>query len=107
MNLAKKNLDQFGLNVDFNQIKKYCENHHISSLKFFGTIITENFTDSSDIDILVEFEDGFIPAFFKFIEIQRKLSEFFNNRKVDLRTKEDLSRYFRQDVMNKAVRIFV
>ena len=105
-NLAKKKLEELNLEINFNQIKKFYRNFHISSLKLFGSILTNFFKDTSDIDILIKFEPGFIPGFFKFIEIQRKLSELFDNRKIDLRTENDLSRYFRQDVINEAVEIF-
>ena len=104
--LAKKKLGDLKIEINFNQIRVLCQNFHISSLKLFGSILTNFFKDTSDIDILIKFEPSFIPGFFKFIEIQRKLSELFDNRKIDLRTENDLSRYFRQDVINEAVEIF-
>lgn len=104
--LAKKKLGDLKIEINFNQIRVLCRNFHISSLKLFGSILTEFVKDSSDIDILIKFESGFTPGFFKFIEIQRKLSLLFDNRKVDLRTENDLSRYFRQEVIDKAVEIF-
>ena len=103
---AEKIIEDLKLKIDLIQIYKFCQDFHISSLKLFGSILSENFTDSSDIDILIEFEPKFVPGFFKFIEIQEKLSILLNNRKVDLRTKNDLSRYFREEVLNKAVEIF-
>ncbi len=92
--------------VDFEKIKNFCISNHISSLSLFGSILTENFNDSSDIDLLIEFESDHIPGFFGLIELQFNLSKIFNNRKIDLRTKNDLSRYFRQDVLNQAVLIY-
>ena len=92
--------------VDFEKIKNFCISNHITSLSLFGSILTENFNDSSDIDLLIEFESDHIPGFFGLIELQFNLSKIFNNRKIDLRTKNDLSRYFRQDVLNQAVLIY-
>ncbi|MHA1674949.1 MAG: nucleotidyltransferase family protein [Promethearchaeota archaeon] len=88
------------------KIKNFCQQNHISSLKLFGSILTENFKESSDIDILIDFHPEHIPGFFRFMEIQSKLSELFDNRKIDLRTRNDLSRYFRQDILNEAVEIY-
>ena len=92
--------------VDLEKIKNFCINNHISNLSLFGSILTENFNDSSDIDLLVEFEPDHIPGFFRLMEIQFNLSKIFNDRKIDLRTKNDLSRYFRQEVLNQAVVIY-
>ena len=92
--------------VDLEKIKNFCINNHISNLSLFGSILTESFNDSSDIDLLVEFEPDHIPGFFRLMEIQFNLSKIFNDRKIDLRTKNDLSRYFRQEVLNQAVVIY-
>ena len=81
--------------VDMEKIKKFCINNHIANLRLFGSILTKNFNDSSDTDILIEFETDHIPGFFGLMELQFNLSKIFNNRKIDLRTKKDLSRYFR------------
>lgn len=92
--------------VDMEKIKNFCISNYISSLSLFGSILTENFNESSDIDLLIEFEPDHIPGFFGLMELQFNLSKIFNNRKIDLRTKNDLSRYFRQEVLNKAVLIY-
>jgi predicted nucleotidyltransferase len=34
--------------------------------------------------------------------MERELAQVFNGRKVDLRTREDLSRYFRDEVVSRA-----
>ena len=87
-------------------IKNFCANNHILSLKLFGSILTKNFKESSDIDILIEFEPDSTPGFFKLIDLQSNLSKIFGVRKIDLRTKNDLSRYFRQEILNQAVVIY-
>lgn len=59
----------------------------------------------SDIDLLVEFEDSALPGLLRLASIEAELSEIFG-RKVDLRTAEDLSRYFRDEVKDSAVSIY-
>ncbi len=56
----------------------------------------------SDIDVLVEFEPGHVPSFFRLFDLETELSALFGGRKVDLRTPEDLSRYLRDEVMAEA-----
>jgi len=84
------------------KIRDFCVRNHINSLSFFGSIQRDDFAPESDIDILVEFEQGFTPGYFKLLEMEEKLSSLFNGRKIDLRTPEDLSRYFREEVKQKS-----
>lgn len=89
--------------MEFNQelIKQFCENNNILRLSFFGSVLTENFTDESDIDILVEFMGNCKPGLLGMARLERELTELLG-RKVDLRTPEELSRYFRADIVKEA-----
>ena len=70
-----------------------------SRLALFGSALREDFGPESDIDVLVEFEPGRRIGFFGLFELEEALGSFFRGRKVDLRTAEDLSPYFRTDVL--------
>ena len=87
---------------DEEQIAAFCHRHHIRKLAFFGSVLRTDFGADSDIDILVEFMPGSAPGLFGIARMERELGRLFNGRKVDLRTKEDLSRYFRQTVVETA-----
>jgi predicted nucleotidyltransferase len=84
------------------QITDFCRRRHIRRLAIFGSALRSDFKESSDIDILVEFEPEHIPGLFGMARMERELSALLGGRKVDLRTPEDLSRYFRQEVLNEA-----
>jgi predicted nucleotidyltransferase len=56
----------------------------------------------SDIDLLVEFEPGKAPGLLELAGMEIELSQRLGGRRVDLRTPEDLSRYFRDDVLRTA-----
>lgn len=84
------------------QIAEFCRRHHIRRLAVFGSALRSDFNETSDIDILVEFEPDHIPGLLGMARMERERSALFGGRKVDLRTPEDLSRYFRQDVLNEA-----
>jgi len=84
------------------QIAEFCRRHHIRRLAVFGSALRSDFNETSDIDILVEFEPDHIPGLLGMARMERELSALFGGRKVDVRTPEDLSRYFRQDVLNEA-----
>ncbi|MGE0820714.1 MAG: nucleotidyltransferase family protein [Candidatus Binatia bacterium] len=84
--------------VDHAQIAAFCQRHHIRKLAFFGSVLRVDFRPDSDIDVLVEFESGQRVGLIRFAGMEFELSEILG-RKVDLRTPADLSRYFRQAVV--------
>ena len=83
------------------EIEKFCRKHHIRRLALFGSALREDFGPDSDIDLLVEFDPNHIPGFIRLAGMEIELSEILGH-KVDLRTPEDLSRYFRQEVVDSA-----
>ena len=84
------------------RIAEFCRQNHIRRLALFGSVLRDSFGPDSDIDVLVEFEDGHVPGLLRLARMERELSEVFDGRKVDMRTAEDLSRYFRDDVLAEA-----
>ncbi|MHA1780930.1 MAG: nucleotidyltransferase family protein [Candidatus Thorarchaeota archaeon] len=80
------------------EISDFCRRYHIRRLSIFGSALREDFDPDSDVDVLVEFEEGHTPGFFAFVRMEEELSHLFR-RKVDLRTPAELSKYFRQEVL--------
>ena len=62
-------------------------------------MLRSDFRPESDIDVLAEFEPGAAIGYFELARIERELSALLGGRKVDLRTPQDLSRYFRSSVI--------
>jgi uncharacterized protein len=83
-------------------IASFCHERHIRRLAIFGSALRSDFRPDSDIDLLVEFEPDHIPGLFGIARMERDLSVLCGGRKVDIRTLEDLSRYFRQRVLEEA-----
>lgn len=83
------------------RIAEFCRRHHIRKLSFFGSVISEHFTQESDVDVLVEFEPGRVVGLIRLAGMELELSEIIG-RKVDMRTPADLSRYFREEVLSAA-----
>ena len=71
-------------------------------LALFGSVLRDDFGPDSDVDVLVEFEPERIPGLLGVAAMEIALSDLFGGRKVDLRTLDDLSRYFRQEVLDAA-----
>ncbi|MEE8184832.1 MAG: nucleotidyltransferase domain-containing protein [Thermodesulfobacteriota bacterium] len=89
------------IDVPHEKIAEFCRINHIRKLSFFGSVLSSNFSSSSDVDVLIEFEPGHVPGFITLSGMEIELSEIIG-RKVDLRTPEDLSRYFRKEVVESA-----
>ena len=87
-------------NIPQDRIAVFCKRHHIKTLSLFGSVLTDEFDNDSDIDVLVEFEDGHTPGL-SFFSMQEELSQILG-RKADLCTPKFLSRYIRKRVQSTA-----
>ena len=87
--------------IDQKKIIDFCRRHHIRKLAFFGSVLRDDFRPDSDVDVLVEFEPGTIVGLIRLAGIELELSKIVQ-RRVDLRTPAELSRYFREEVLEKA-----
>jgi hypothetical protein len=89
------------LEIDKEQVAAFCRKHHIRKLAFFGSVLRADFKEDSDVDVLVEFEPEHIPGLLALAGMEREFSHIIG-RKADMRTPEDLSRYFREQVVRNA-----
>jgi len=94
-------MNQRGFDIPKDRITEFCHRHHIVKLPLFGSVLRDDFGRDSDIDVQVEFEPGQSVGLFGMAGVQMELSEVLG-RKVDLRTPQDLSRYFRDEVVQSA-----
>ena len=88
------------ITIDHEKISDFCRRHHIRKLALFGSVLREDFKPESDVDVLVEFEQGHVPGL-AFFSMEMELSEILNH-KVDLNTPQFLSPYFRDQVLAEA-----
>jgi hypothetical protein len=84
------------------ELRRFCERHRIRKLSLFGSTLRGAARPDSDIDLLVEFEPGHKPGLIRLAAMEAELSALLGGRAVDLRTAEDLSRHFRQEVLREA-----
>jgi predicted nucleotidyltransferase len=83
------------------KLAEFCRRNHIRRLALFGSVQRGDYRPDSDIDFLVEFDPTHVPGLIKLAGMEIELSEILG-RKADLRTPQDLSRYFRQEVYDSA-----
>jgi len=88
--------------IEREPLAAFCHRHHIRRLSLFGSRLKGTGSPESDLDLLVEFEPGYAPGFISLAGMERELSDLAGGQKIDMRTPQDLSRYFRDDVLAAA-----
>ncbi len=93
------------INIPQDKIAQFCQKNNIATLSLFGSVLTEKFNPSSDVDFLVEFEPEHIPTLFDVVDMEEELSSIIGCH-ADLRTAKGISRYFRDEVISTAKKIY-
>jgi predicted nucleotidyltransferase len=93
------------LTISREAIADFCRRNHIRKLALFGSALREDFRPDSDVDILVEFEPEARVGLIRLAGMELELGELLG-RKADLRTPQDLSRYFRDEVLRQAEMLY-
>lgn len=83
-------------------LAEFCRRHHVRRLSLFGSVLKGSEHRDSDVDLLVEFEPGKTPGLIALSAMEQELSSLYGGRKVDLRTANDLSRHFREEIIRSA-----
>jgi predicted nucleotidyltransferase len=100
----RKPMRPSAIEIPREQIADFCRQNHIRKLAIFGSILRPDFRPDSDVDVLVEFEPGHVPGL-AFFAMQEELSALLG-RKVDLNTRDWLSRHFRDKVLQEAETLY-
>ena len=67
-----------------NKVIELCDNHKVKELYLFGSILTDKFTDTSDIDMLIQFyQIDLLDYFDNYMDLKEKLEQLFH-RPIDL-----------------------
>jgi uncharacterized protein len=89
------------LDIDLEKLAKFCRANGILRLRLFGSTLHGANRPDSDLDLLVEFEPERRIGYFGLAGLEIELSELTGSR-VDLRSPQELSKYFRQQVLDEA-----
>jgi uncharacterized protein len=90
------------IDIDQHAIQEFCQRRHIRMLALFGSVLHEDFGPESDVDVLVEFDEGHTPGFIEFNDIEEELSRLLSGRKIDLVTPKFLNWRIRDRVLEDA-----
>jgi uncharacterized protein len=87
------------------RIAEFCRHHRIRWLALFGSVLRDDFTPDSDVDVLVEFEPGHRYTYFTLAQIEDELSGLLG-RKVDLHMPKTLHPFLRDKVLGQAEAVY-
>lgn len=91
--------------IQRDKIARFCQKNFIVTMSLFGSVLTDQFKPTSDVDFLVEFQPGHIPTLFDIVDMEEELSRIVGHH-ADLKTAKGISRYFRDDVIANAQMIY-
>lgn len=80
-----------GLNIPKEKIAGFCRRWKIAEFALFGSVLREDFTPESDIDVLVTFSSDARWTLLDHVEMQDELKTIFG-RKVDLVSRRGIER---------------
>jgi predicted nucleotidyltransferase len=89
-------LQKNGIFFNYNDIIRLCKKYLINELSIFGSSIREDFTQNSDVDILVSFDNNSEISLFDIMDLESEFSKLLN-REVDIVEKESLKNPIRKE----------
>ena len=87
-------------------VSAFCRRYHIQRLALFGSVLRDDFTPDSDVDVLVEFQAGHVPGL-DFVSMEREFSRLLQGQRVDMVTPKFLNPRIRDQVLTSAEPLYV
>jgi predicted nucleotidyltransferase len=95
------------IEVPHEQIAEFCRKWGIRKLSFFGSVVRDDFTDASDVDVLVEFFEERTPGWEFYADIPDDFASIVGGeRKIDMFTSAELSPTIKSLVLAEAIEAY-
>lgn len=98
-------MTQSRVKIAQDQIADLCRRYHVRRLALFGSVLRDDFTPESDVDVLVTFEPQASIGFMALGRMKRELASLFQ-RPVDLVPQDGLKPLIRDEVLSSAEVIY-
>lgn len=92
--------------IPMEAVTDFCRRHRVRELALFGSVLRDDFTDESDVDVLLEPGPGHQRKIAELVAMKEELETIFG-RKVDLVYKDLLKEYIREDVLRRRRVLYV
>lgn len=91
--------------ISRSELSALIKRYHIKRLALFGSAARGELAPASDIDLLVEFEDGKAPSLGGLVALNDAFSPLFDGRKVDIATPAILNNPYRRREIEKDMQV--
>ena len=98
-------MEHIPLTIPIGEIRAFCERHPIRRLALFGSVLRDDFSPDSDVDVLVEFVPDSGVTYLDMAAMQEELAALLG-RSVELLTPGALSQHFRDQVLSAAETVY-
>ncbi len=85
-----------GLPLALDRIQDFCRKYGVAELSLFGSILRDDFSPESDVDVLITLDPGRAMTPESYLDMRDELSAIFGGREVDLVQKRLLTNPFRR-----------
>lgn len=96
---------QTGVPLPYDKIAAFCEQHHIVRMWLFGSVLRDDFSPESDIDVLVQFHPDHVPGWEFYGSWAEELAAILGHP-VDLGTPDSLRPWVKSRIMASAKVIY-
>ncbi len=96
---------RFHLDISLDSVAEIAKRYPVKELALFGSVLRDDFTPDSDVDVLVEFEPDATIGFLGMAALARELSAV-TGRQVDLVPKAGLKPRIRKPILDSAQVIY-
>ena len=94
------------IQIDFSreELEAICRRRAVKRLALFGSVLRDDFSPDSDVDVLIEFRDDFEGK--QIYRIFDELEELFGGRRVDLVDPKQLSPRLKRYVLENVEELY-
>ncbi|RIK46696.1 MAG: nucleotidyltransferase [Chloroflexi bacterium] len=93
------------MSIDMERLAEICRRYQVRELALFGSVLRDDFSADSDVDVLVEFEPEAFVGLVHLGHLQEDLERVVG-RRVDLVPKRGLKLFVRDTVLAEAEVIY-
>ncbi|MEW6498281.1 MAG: nucleotidyltransferase domain-containing protein [Cyanobacteriota bacterium] len=93
------------IDIPKDELAEFCQDHSIGRLSLFGSVLNDDFTANSAVDIFAEFQPSYTPGWACIVHLEEEL-ELLIGRRVNLKCAELLNDDSVQQILNTALVLY-
>ena len=107
MFIQRSRVNQLPIELPIEELTLFCDRWKVTTLELFGSVLRDDFSPDSDVDLLLAFEPDSTPSLFEWVGMKDELEAIFG-RAVDVLTRKSVEKstnpYRREEIL-KSTRV--